>query len=1013
MPQRITAPPARFKGKPHVRSSRVDTFTLVTLGRLTLLSPSGSESESLSKRRVKLALLAVLATAKRPLSRCTLAEMFWGEQDESRARHSLSDALSHLRRELGRRAIVSRGAEVSLAPDAPLFIDARLFADAVDARDLDRAAALYSGPFMDGVQIESCPSFEHWVARERRRLEMLFLQVCAQQCLVHARSREWEQCGALASRWLDAAPLSVDAALFRLNAVKAPGTREAAQRALDEFDQLSARLASEFDLAPEKPVRQLADSIRENLLTLPPEPEPEPSVAPVPALEPAREASAVVETAPAVTVVEAVRPNDPSSEPPRRRGMLRHLTRATLSRQFMRVATVGVAALTLLAAVAASARTPGSTPSRPRVAITVDVPDGDSATAWLADGLPQMIVSELARSPDVEVVPTAQVRSLLRRRGNGSISAATEQNLRDLGRRLGATVIVNGKVGRDDGSLVLDLTVRDAATGRLLHTDALSRSDAVALADEAAARVLAAVNAEGPGLRMADLETSSVRAYQHFVHAMQMAQEGRMQESSRDLDAAIALDSGFVSAVHARLDVAIAGYDTAVVDRLRARLRQSGPRATEFDRLQSGVYDAAAAGEFDRSEAIARQLIRRYPRDPRAFGVLNNVLGNRGDFAAAESMWQHAIALDSLAMEAGSGPCVPCAAYGGLTRVQWQQGKWAQAERSARRWIELQPDAPLPWEALATVLAFRQRDREAIDAVRHAVSLSGSDLGALELFARILIMSRRYDTADSLVRAWSEGPSAELRSAAHDLNVLLLRERGQFRASDTAIELVRADVPNVGFAPELMHGANLGRLGDYAGASLAFERSVHGARLEPASFPPQNPSTRGFCWHHALLADAIAPAGDTARLRAIADTLAVGCAKSFFGRDRVLHHHVRGLLAMQQGRWFEAAVELQQARWGVGEAWTRTNVALAKSQLMLGQTKLAVAVLRDAYATPLDGMGRYQPRSELDFLMAQAFQRAGQPDSAEVYMAFARRAWSGADPEVKRLLEHESVVASR
>ncbi|HEX5076178.1 MAG TPA: hypothetical protein VFW03_23400, partial [Gemmatimonadaceae bacterium] len=131
-----------------MRSSRVDTFTLVTLGRLTLLSPRGDESESLAKRRLKLALLAVLATSKRPVSRATLAEMFWGEQEECRARHSLSDALSHLRRELGRLAIASQGAEVWVSPDAPLVLDAATFEDAVAARDLPRAAALYTGPFL-------------------------------------------------------------------------------------------------------------------------------------------------------------------------------------------------------------------------------------------------------------------------------------------------------------------------------------------------------------------------------------------------------------------------------------------------------------------------------------------------------------------------------------------------------------------------------------------------------------------------------------------------------------------------------------------------------------------------------------------------------------------------------------------------------------------------------------------------------------------------------------------------
>ena len=375
-----------------MRSPRVDTFTLVTLGRLTLLSPTGEESESLAKRRVKLSLLAVLATARRPLSRATLAEMFWGEQDESRARHSLSDALSHLRRELGRRAIVSDGAEVALAPDAPLALDAAALAGACEEKEYARAAALYVGPFLDGVDIEAGASFEQWVMHERRRLETLFLQVCAQQCLLHARAREWDECGALAARWLDVAPLSADAALFRLNALKAPGTHEAIQRALAEFDQLSARLAREFDLPPEKPVRQLADVMRESLQTVPREQVPI-----------ARALSAP--SVPAPAVVAGAMPNEPQIEhaPALPAPSTARQPVPALGRWFVRLATGAVAAVALVAAIAATARTPrrSGTAARPRVAIAVDVPGADSTTAWLADGLQQMIVSELSRSPDV------------------------------------------------------------------------------------------------------------------------------------------------------------------------------------------------------------------------------------------------------------------------------------------------------------------------------------------------------------------------------------------------------------------------------------------------------------------------------------------------------------------------------------------------------------------------------------------------------------------------------------
>ena len=83
---------------------RDNRFRLVTLGRLTLVGGGGEEDASLSRRRFKLAVLAVLALSRRPIPRDTLLGLFWAETDEARARHSLSNALSSLRRALGERA---------------------------------------------------------------------------------------------------------------------------------------------------------------------------------------------------------------------------------------------------------------------------------------------------------------------------------------------------------------------------------------------------------------------------------------------------------------------------------------------------------------------------------------------------------------------------------------------------------------------------------------------------------------------------------------------------------------------------------------------------------------------------------------------------------------------------------------------------------------------------------------------------------------------------------------------
>src|SRR6185312_6641887 len=76
-------------------------------------------------------------------------------------------------------------------------------------------------------------------------------------------------CATLAARWLGIAPLSVDAALYRLNALKAPLTRDAYARALVAYDRLVRRLRDEYELAPDPRVAALANDIAAALRAAP------------------------------------------------------------------------------------------------------------------------------------------------------------------------------------------------------------------------------------------------------------------------------------------------------------------------------------------------------------------------------------------------------------------------------------------------------------------------------------------------------------------------------------------------------------------------------------------------------------------------------------------------------------------------------------------------------------------------------------------------------------------------
>jgi DNA-binding SARP family transcriptional activator/tetratricopeptide (TPR) repeat protein len=983
---------------------RDNRLRLLTLGRLTLVGSSGEEHESLSKRRRKLALLAVLAMARRPIARDTLVEMFWGAEDEARARHSLSNALSSLRRALGAGAIRSRDADVAVAPDAPLIVDALELADAVEGREFGRAAELYAGPFLEGFFLDDSPSFEQWMSRERRRLEGLFLQACAQECAMLARARRWAECHALARRWLDAQPLSPDAALTLLNAARAPGSRAALAQALEDYETLKAHLEREFELSPEPPVRALAEQIREVLVTIEPDapsgeraaaiqaPPPEAATSPendAPAEEPAASFPPLPDTVTGTWI----RPEPP----PVRRRRARWALGA--------VALVGVVALLVVTrGVWRPAPSGDASGGKPVVAVLgMNLRTNDSALSWLADGFPQMIAGKLAHNSAVDVVPPSQVHAVLARSGHAGEAQLTDATARDLARRIGATFEARGTIVRDAGKLVLDLTVHDVGSGSLVQSIVVSRADPLALADEAAVRILGAANVNAPGERFVGLETSSLEAYQHFTQALDAADRGRTNEATRDLDAALALDSGFIAAVRVRIAFAVGDGDTSLTRRLRDVARRYADRASEIDRLDEEAEAAVQAGEHEKSEALARALLRRFPRDPRAYARLQSTLTSHGKNREAETVAMEALALDSLTVSAGNGPCAPCLRFFSLVSLHWADADFRGASDWARRWIRAQPDAASAWQALAWTYSYMQRPDSAILLIRRAMSLSGGDLSASGDLARMLLVSRRYAAADSVIAALQAGASTtDGHVAVADLRSLVAREHGRYRESSEILKRLVPKSESNGFV-SLVLTDNMRWLGDYAGASRRYDSFAHPAG-EHFSLPVPSPSARAWCWMHALAAEAYAPTGDTVALRVKADTLEAGCGRSFYARDWRLFHYVRGQIAAYGHRYAEAEREFTQAVWSKTEGWTPITVALANAQSAQGRPRDAIATLRTAYATRLDAMGRYVPISQLDYHMARAFVQAGEPDSARIYSSYVRAAWRDADPEIRRQL---------
>jgi tetratricopeptide (TPR) repeat protein len=245
-------------------------------------------------------------------------------------------------------------------------------------------------------------------------------------------------------------------------------------------------------------------------------------------------------------------------------------------------------------------------------------------------------------------------------------------------------------------------------------------------------------------------------------------------------------------------------------------------------------------------------------------------------------------------------------------------------------------------------------------------------------------------------------PSEEVRTEARWLLLISLRNQGRLReamalAAEARIPGSGVRIP--GATLELTHLRlillEMGRSAE--AASLFLEPS--GA--ETSAETPPGLAARIETWRLTHAGLALAAAGDTGRVRSLADSVEVLGRLSIFGRDLRLHHFLRGLLLQRQGRHADAVEAFRQALFSTTDGYTRINLEMARSLMVLGRLPEAIAILQPALRGGVDGSNTYVTHTELHEAAAQAFSLAGMNDSARTNYLAVEAAWRRADPEFR------------
>jgi len=954
------------------------------LGGLSVVDATGSPIAGAAAQPRRMAILAFLARAgQRRVTRDKLLALLWPDADDERGPRALTQALYALRKDLGDESAIDGAKELRLDPEL-ISSDVSDFAAAVSRGDDAKAASLYHGPFLDGFHVPGADQFSRWVESERASLAAEYSRVL--EALARA-SRAAGDSATSIGWWRKLAalePLNARVTVGLMEALSASGDRAGALQHARVYELL---VEQELDLPPDNEVIAMADRLRKAA--------EEPASVAVAAVAPnapvvATVAAPAIEAAPPavveqpLTVAQPEAGTIPSAPPARTRRWARPAAFAAAG------AAIVVGGLAIKQRFS-TAPLPSNTTA---VAIGQIATFGaDSVQSNLTAPVMDLLTTSLARVPNIRVVSHGRMLELMRSVGTTSDTSAG--GFVNAARLAGATEVIDGTLYlRPDGHLRLDLRRVDLATGAIGDVHTVEGSDLFALVDSGTAQIVAALGVAAPTGSVADVTTRSITAYRMYEQGIRAYYKGDISTSRTFFDAALAEDSLFALAAYYG---ALTEADGTKYNERIARAMRLAAHTSDRERL------VILAGWANTQSSpilapIADTLVMRYPDDVHGYLYTGMARVLDGDWLGGIDALQRAVAMDSLGLRGERPRCSACDALQWIVGAYIAADSLPAAEREARRWIRLLPGSQTAALGLANVLLTEGRTAEADSVIQFAGSKNLSFGQIMDLRAMSFVRAANYRAADSLMRAQTHDRDPDLQAnALWDLTISL-REQGRFREALDAARAARVAESRLSGSKSLplnvLEAQVLLESDRPAVGAVLYDSLAHQFRLSDA------PSLRArtAAWMMTQSLGARIAAGDTATAAKLVDSLRMLGEQSGFGRDRRLHHYVRGLLLAARGDDEGAVGELKASIFSPTTGFTRTNFELGRIYLRMKRPRDAVAILQPALRGAIDASNLYVTRTELHELLAQAWDAAGNLDSAAVHYAWIAKAWSAADP---------------
>jgi TolB-like protein/DNA-binding winged helix-turn-helix (wHTH) protein/Tfp pilus assembly protein PilF len=364
---------------------------------------------------------------------------------------------------------------------------------------------------------------------------------------------------------------------------------------------------------------------------------------------------------------------------------------------------------------------------------------------YFSDGLAEELINDLAKVSGLEVVG----------RSSAFQFKGKNEDLRDVGRKLGVANVLEGSVRRDGNHVRITAELIKADDGFQLWSQTYDREikDIFAVQDEIAiaateALQLKLLGANGQPVALS-ARSGNPEAYQAYLQAEYFSERG---ESKEDLgkaldytDKAIKLDEKYAPAWALRSSVQNTMAEVALTDTTEGfrKARDDAERAIALDPTLASAYLALARTQifydwdWDAADTSLAKAAALEPGSVEIFRVRSHLSLILGNLDQAITLYEQAVALDPLRTNS----------YLNLGQLLYLSDRYDEAQAALQKALDLNPQAAYVHVILGQILIAERKPQQALVEVEKEPSEWGKLTGEVLAYHAL---GREHDSNTAL-----------------------------------------------------------------------------------------------------------------------------------------------------------------------------------------------------------------------------------------------------------------------